>query len=69
MLNLDVDGYTKPQIILRKMQKDDNLLKTNKRILKPKYKLSGSLVFTFSLPGELKLSVFRHITIPLQQTL
>jgi len=51
------------------MQKDDNLLKTNKRILKPKYKLSGSLVFTFSLPGELKLSVFRHITIPLQQTL
>jgi len=33
------------------MQKDDNLLKT-KRILKPKYKLSGGLVFTFSWPAE-----------------
>jgi len=32
------------------MQKNNNLLK-NKRILKPKYKLSGCSVFTVSLPG------------------
>jgi len=37
--------------ILRKMQKISKLLKT-KRILKPKYKLSGDPVFTFSLPGK-----------------
>ena len=36
---------------LRKTQKDDNQLKT-KRILKPKYKLSEVLFFTFSWPGE-----------------
>ena len=38
---------------LRETQKDDNLLKT-KRILKPKYKLSEVLFFTFSRPGESK---------------
>ena len=37
--------------ILRKTQKDDNLLKTKRR-LKPKYKLGGGMVFTFSRPGE-----------------
>jgi len=36
--------------LLRKAQKNNNILKT-KRILKPKYKLSGGAVFTFSLPG------------------
>jgi len=35
--------------ILRKVQKNDNLLKTE-RLLKPTYKLSGGLVLTFSLP-------------------
>ena len=53
MVNLDVDGYTKTlnhRKIFRKMQKTNNLLKT-KTILKPNYKLSGSSVFTFSLPG------------------
>jgi len=38
----DVDGYTKTlnhQNVLRKTQKNNNLLKT-KRILKPKYSMS-----------------------------
>ena len=54
MLNPDVDGYTKTlnhRIILRKTQKDNNLLKT-KRMPKPKCKLNGVPVFTFSLPGR-----------------
>jgi len=38
--------------IIRKMQKNNNLLKT-KTMLKPKYKLSGGSVFIFNLPiGE-----------------
>ena len=52
MVNLDVDGYTKTlnhRRIIRKMQKNNNLLQTT-TILKPKYKLSGGLIFTFSLP-------------------
>jgi len=47
------DGYNKTlnhRKILRKAQKIKNLLKI-KRILKPKYKLSGGPVFTISLPG------------------
>jgi len=35
--------------IFRKMQKNDNLLKT--RILKLKYKLNGDQVFAFSFSG------------------
>ena len=52
MLNPDVDGYTKtlnPRKILQK-RKNNVLLKT-KIIVKPKYKLSGGLIFKFSLPG------------------
>jgi len=52
MVNPDVDGYAKTlnhQKILRKTKKMKNLLKT-KRILKPKYKLSGGPVFIISLP-------------------
>ena len=52
MVNLDVGGCTKTinhRNIIRNMQKNNNLLKT-KTILKPKYKLSGGSVFTFSLP-------------------
>jgi len=51
-VNLDVDGYTKTlnhRKIIPKIQKNNNLLKT-KTILKPKYKLSGGSVYTFSLP-------------------
>jgi len=50
-VNLDVDGYTKilnHRKIIRNIQRND-LLKT-KTILKPKYKLSGGSVYTFSLP-------------------
>ena len=36
--------------ILQKTQKNNSLLKA-KRTLKPKYKLSGGTVFTFTLPG------------------
>jgi len=53
IVNPDVDGYNKilnHREILRKTQKNNNLLKTT-RILKPKYKLSGGQVFTFSLFG------------------
>jgi len=52
MVNPDVDGYTKTLNhgkILQKVQKIKNLLKT-KRILKPKYKLSGGPFCTISLP-------------------
>jgi len=52
MVNLDVDGYTKTlnhRRIIRKMQKHNNLQQTT-TILKPKYKLSGGSIFTFSLP-------------------
>jgi len=52
MVNLDVGGYIKTinhRNIIRKMQKNNNLLKT-KTILKPKYKLSVGSVFTFNLP-------------------
>jgi len=60
MVNLDVDGYTKilnHRKIIRKMHKNNNLLKT-KTILKPKCKLRGGSVFTFSLPrgGEIRPS-------------
>jgi len=53
MVNLDEDGYTKSKTlnhrkIIRKIQKNNNLLKT-KTIIKPKYKLGGGSVFTFSL--------------------
>jgi len=51
-VNPDVDGCKKALHIwkiLRKAQKNNNLMKT-KRILKPKYKLSGRPVFTVSLP-------------------
>jgi len=54
-VNPDVDGYTRnpnQRKILLKMQKDGNLLKTIKRILKLKYKLSEGLVSTFTWPGE-----------------
>jgi len=47
------DGYNKTlnhRKILRKAQKIKNLLKI-KRILQPKYKLSGGPVFKISLPG------------------
>ena len=49
MVNPGVDDYTKPKSTanLRKTQKRDNILRTN-RILKPKYKPSGGLVFTFN---------------------
>jgi len=50
--NLDVGGYTKilnHRKIIRKIQKTNHLLKT-KTILKPRYKLSGGSVYTFSLP-------------------
>ena len=43
MVNPGVDGYTRTlnqRNILRKTQKHNNMLKTIKRILKPKYKLS-----------------------------
>jgi len=53
MVNPDVDGCTKTlnhRKTFRQTQTKNNLLKT-KRILKPKYKLSGGPVFTFSLPG------------------
>jgi len=53
MVNPAVDVCTKTlyhRKLFRKTQKSNNLLKT-KRILKPKYKLSGEQVFTFSLPG------------------
>jgi len=36
--------------MIRKTQKDNNLLKT-KGMVKPKYKVSWRPVFTFSLPG------------------
>jgi len=52
MVNLDVGGHTKTinhRNTIRKMQKNNNLLKT-KTILKPKYKLSGGSFFTFNLP-------------------
>jgi len=52
---------------LRKMQKD-NLLKT-KRILKPKDKLSGGPVFTFSWPVESNHPSSLPPVAPLQQTL
>jgi len=51
-VNPGVDSYTKTlnhRKILRKTQKT-TLLK-NKKILKPKYELSGGPIFTFSLPG------------------
>jgi len=35
-----------------KRKKTTTYWKPNKRKLKPKYKLSGGLVFTFSWPGE-----------------
>jgi len=50
MVNLDVVGYTRTlnhRKRLRKTQKSNKLLET-KRILKPKYKLCGCWVFTFS---------------------
>jgi len=53
-VNPEVNGQTKTlnhRKIIRKTYKNNNLLKT-KRMLKPKYKLSGRPVFTFSLPGE-----------------
>jgi len=40
----------KYQTILRKTQKNSKLQK-GKRILKPKYELSGGPIFTYSLPG------------------
>jgi len=43
--------YFLPQAYSEKTQKNNNFLKT-KRLLKPKCKLSGSPVFTFSLPGR-----------------
>jgi len=49
----DRDGQTKTPThrnIIRKTHKNNNLLKT-KTMLKPKYKLSGRPVFTFSMPG------------------
>jgi len=52
MVNLNVGGYTKTtnhRNMVQKMQRNNNLLKI-KTILKPKYKLSGGSVFTFSLP-------------------
>ena len=51
MVNANVGGYTKTldhRKILRKNQICNELLKT-KRIIKPKYRLSGGSVFTFSL--------------------
>jgi len=50
MVNLDVDDYSKTlnhRKIIRKLQKKNPL--TTKTILKPKYKLRWSSVFTFSL--------------------
>jgi len=56
--------------IVRKTQKDDTVLKkTIKRILKPKYKLSGEVVFTFSWPGESNRPSSLPSITPLQQTL
>jgi len=52
MVNADVDGCTKilnHRKIIRKTHKNNNVLKT-KRMLKPKYKLSGRPAFTFILP-------------------
>ena len=64
MVDPVVDGYTKTlnhRKIVRKMQKYRNLLKTN-IILKPKYKLSGDLIFTFSLPvGAIHPSLLRQL--------
>jgi len=63
MVNPDVDGYTKTvnhRKIIRKAHKNNNLLAT-KRMLKPKYKLSGRPVFAFSLPGPIRPSVPRQL--------
>ena len=52
IVNPDVDSKTKTlnhRKIIRKTHKNNNLLKT-KGMLKPKYKLDGRSVFTFSLP-------------------
>jgi len=48
MVNSDVDCYTNT-LMLRETQKNNNQLKA-KRILNPKYNLSGGPLFTFSLP-------------------
>jgi len=48
MVNQEVDGNTKTNN--PRNAENNNLLKI-KRILKPKYKVSGGPVFTFSLPG------------------
>jgi len=73
MVNPGMDDCTKSpnqRKILRKKQKDDNLLKSNiKRLQKPKHKLSGGLVLTFSWPGESNLSSSLPSGASLQQTL
>jgi len=73
MVNPGMDDCNKSlnqRKILRKKQKDVNLLKSNiKRIQKPKYMLSGGLVFTFSWPGESNLSFSLPSGTSLQQTL
>ena len=58
-----MDGYTRTpnqRKILRKTQKDDTYWKATKRILKPKYKISRALVFTFSWPGESNRPLLLH---------
>jgi len=81
MVNPGVDDYTKTpsQMTILKLQVNGKYSKKRKktttgwkpikRILKPKYKLSGDPVYTFSWPGESnRLSSLSSVT-PLQQTL
>jgi len=75
MVNPGAYGYTvlKPQINIKysDKRKKTTYLKPIKTILKPKYKLSGGLVFTFSWPGESSHPSFLPSArpTPIQQTL
>ena len=65
MVDPVVDGYTKiinHWKMIQNRHKKNNLLKT-KRMLKPKYNLSGRPVFKFSLPGG-KFASLQPISYP-----
>jgi len=70
-MNPGVDDYTKTLKINGKYseKRKTTTLYHIKRILKPKYKLCGGLVFTFSWPGDSNRPSHLPLVTPLQQTL
>ena len=69
MVNPGVNTRTPNQRkISEKRKKTTTYWKPIKKILKPKYKLSGGLIFTFSLPGESNRPSSLMSVTPLQQT-